>query len=464
MNLDASLYLKWIEAGNQTLEGQTFCLTNLCTLVGRTVDEKIKGITVFEPKDFSEAFLTRLEQRRQREEFADLEFTLHLPAFLKHRADTLLAAKGVEYLEIRYTPYVHIKQHGGRFVVREKLRVVSVDDSPVLLKFLKKAMDELDFIDIVAQISDPFKAVETIEKFKPDVVTLDIQMPGKTGVEVLKELSSSNPYPVIMISSLNLEEGSLVFDALNNGAFDYLQKPKLEDLKNFKEELSQKLLLAVAGREKHSALQKLSRRSSLAAPATYPSNLIWCLGASTGGTQALTRVFTSMPAKIPPTLIVQHIPPVFSRAFADSLNQLCPFTVKEAEDGDIVLPDHVYIAPGGIQMGVEKNQGRLCISLKDAPPVNRFKPSVDYLFLSIAKIDGLRIVAAILTGMGRDGAQGLLDLKKYGAQTLAQDEASSTVYGMPRAAHEIGATDRSVPLDEIAHSLLTTSTHAKKAS
>lgn len=464
MRLDPTLYLKWMDANSPALDGKQFYVTNLCTLIAKAPDEQIAGITVFEPKDFSENFLNRLDQRRSREEFSNLGFSLHLPNFLKHKAETLLKRRFFEDIEIHYTPFLHIKQIGNQFFVRDRLRVISVDDSPVLLKFLKRAMDELGFIDIVAQVSDPLKAVERIEKYKPDVVTLDIQMPGKTGVEILKEVNAEVHYPVIMISSLSLEEGSLVLEALNNGAFDYIPKPKLEDLKSFKEELSQKMLLAIEGRGKHSVLQKLRPRSALASPSVYPENLIWCLGASTGGTQALTRVFTNLPAKIPPTLIVQHIPAVFSRAFADSLNQLCPFTVKEAEHDEAVLSDHVYIAPGGIQMGVEKRQGKLCILLKDSPAVNRFKPSVDYLFSSIAKVVGLKVVAGILTGMGRDGAQGLLDLKKYGAETFAQDEASSAVYGMPRMAIEMGGTDRSVPLDEIAQTILTKSLQTKRAS
>ena len=247
-----------------------------------------------------------------------------------------------------------------------------------------------------------------------------------------------------------------VFEALNNGAFDYIQKPKLEDIQIFKEELMEKLLLAAEGRQVASKLQnQLVAKIKISQPSkSYPDNLIWCIGASTGGTQALTRIFTSLPDKIPPVLIVQHIPPVFSRAFANSLNQLCPFEVKEAEHGEAVLADHVYIAPGGIQMGVEKLNGKLYISLKDCDPVNRFKPSVDHLFMEASKLKGIRIIAAVLTGMGRDGAEGLLELKKMGASTLVQDEESCVVFGMPRIALEMGATDLVIPLDNIAHTLL----------
>ncbi|MES2803612.1 MAG: chemotaxis-specific protein-glutamate methyltransferase CheB [Bdellovibrionota bacterium] len=441
---------------SDSLKGTSFNVINLCTLASRDGDGQVTGLTVFEPKDFTESFLKRLEVRKSREEFSQLDFILYLPHFLKHRAESLLKGKTNERIEVLFTPFINIKHKGDYFFVRNTLRIVSVDDSQVILKFLKRAMTELGFIDVVAQVSDSLNAVTTIEKFKPDLVTLDIQMPKKTGVEVLKELLTKSHYPVLMISSLNLEEGSLVFDALSNGAFDYLQKPKLEDMQTFKEELMEKVLLAAEGRKTSSVLQKprspsirISQGSNI-----FPDNLIWCLGASTGGTQALTRIFTSLPAKIPPTLVVQHIPPVFSRAFADSLNQLCPFTVKEAEHGEAVLADHVYIAPGGIQMGLERIHGKLSISLKDSPAVNRFKPSVDHLFLEVSKLKGIQVVAGILTGMGRDGAEGLLELKKKGARTLVQDEESCTVFGMPRVAFEMGATDQVIPLDNIAQTLL----------
>lgn len=464
MRLNSKLYLKWMDAKNDSLRGDSFSLVNLCTLASRDIDGKITGITVFEPKDFTESFLARLELRKNREEFLESDFILYLPNFLKHRAESLLNAKTGLPTEVLYTPFVNVKHSGSCFLVRSTLRVVSVDDSQVILKLLKGVMTKLGFIDVVAQVSESLDAVATIERFRPDVVTLDIQMPKKTGVEVLKELLSKNHYPVLMISSLNLEEGSLVFEALNSGAFDYIQKPKLEDIQNFKEELMEKFLLAAGGRETSSSLQKPRPPNIKISQANndFPDNLIWCLGASTGGTQALTRIFTSLPARIPPILVVQHIPPVFSRAFADSLNQLCPFAVKEAEHGEPVLADHAYIAPGGIQMGVEMVNGKLCISLKDAPPVNRFKPSVDHLFLEISKLKGLRVIAGVLTGMGRDGADGLLQLKKSGARTLVQDEESCTVFGMPRVAFEMGATDQVIPLDNIAQTLLEQSLLFKK--
>lgn len=457
MKLSQDYYLKWLDCNNPALDMADYSFTQLVLLFAKNQFNQIIGFTVFEPRDLNESFVKRMEDRKARSDFSQVEFFICAPPFLEHRVQTLLSKTSLKNIEIFYTPFVHVKKENGFFNLRKSLRVVSVDDSPVLLKFLKKAMDELGYIDVIAQISNSEEAVGIIQKLKPDLVTLDIQMPKKTGVEVLKDLLSHEYYPVLMISSLSLEEGSLVIEALNGGAFDYIQKPRLEDLHLFKEDLSQKSLMAVEGRGKHTALKKSNSKNEPSLhhhKTNFNSNLIWCLGSSTGGTQALTHVFTSLPTHIPPTLIVQHIPPVFSKAFAKSLNDLCPFTVKEAEQGEPILSDYVYIAPGGIHMGVDRLKGNLCIVLKDSEPINRFKPSVDFLFSTVAKQKQLQVVAGILTGMGRDGAEGLLELKKQGAQTFAQDEASSAVYGMPRVAFEIGATDKVVSLDSMASTLL----------
>jgi two-component system chemotaxis response regulator CheB len=461
MNLNSSLYLKWMDAKDPKVQGADLRIINLCVLASKNAEGFFTGLTIFEPKDFSEKFLNRLSLRRKKEEFSHSQFVLYLPPVLKHRAQTLLKSQSDLQLETVYSPFVNVKHGGDRFFVRTSLRVVTVDDSPVILKFLKKVMQEIGYIEVVAQVSDSLQAVDTIEKFKPDFVTLDIQMPKKTGVEVLKDLLTKNHYPVLMISSVNLEEGSLVFEALNNGAFDYIQKPGLEDKDSFREELGLKALHAIEGKNAHSALLNKKYSDKVSFSESYPENLIWCLGASTGGTQALTRVFTNLPAQVPPTLVVQHIPPLFSKAFAESLNHLVPFSVKEAENGEPILSNHVYIAPGGMQMGIEKRLGRFCISLQDSAPVNRFKPSVDYLFSEVAKLQGLHIVAGVLTGMGRDGAKGLLELKKNGARTFAQDEESSAVFGMPRSAFELGAAEELIHLDKIAQVLLNQSLHYK---
>lgn len=459
MSIPSNLLLKWLDATHPLTRDYNFVVTNHCVLAALNKKGDVLGLVLAEPRSLTQEYVDRLVQRSQRDEFMDCHFVLFLPPYLKHRAEQLLQSKSGLHLELRFTPFVHIKNAGRKFVLREKMRVMSVDDSAVLLKFLLHSMEALGFVEVVGQCSDPTKAVQEIMRLKPDVVTLDIQMPRKTGVEVVKDLLEHTFFPVVMISSLELEEGSLVFEALMAGAMDYLQKPKIDAKKEFIEELSEKLLTAVSG--KKIKISKISYATN--ENVNYGSNLIWCLGSSTGGTQALTTVFTSMPAKIPPTLIVQHIPPIFSKSFADSLNNLCPFTVKEAEHGEPFLENHVYIAPGGQHMCLERKINKYQISLSDSPPVNRFRPSVDFMFNKMAQEKELKIVAALLTGMGKDGAEGLLALRKAGAETLAQDEDTSAVFGMPRAAIEIGAASQVVPLERIAQAMLNKSTKMRAA-
>jgi two-component system chemotaxis response regulator CheB len=465
MKFDLKFCLKWLEVKNWPFADSEVVVTGYGLLYAVGADKQIVGLTVFESRELGDAFLEKLKIRMSRPEFAGKQFVLAIPAFLKHRAEALIKKYEMMNLKIVYSSFACFQVQSGKIQIRHQLRVFSVDDSPVLLKFLKHTMAELEFIEVIGQCSDPKKAADEICRAKPDVVTMDIQMPGKTGVEVVRELLAKQYFPVLMISSVSLDEGTLVFDALNSGAFDYLQKPKLEEKEDFKNELLSKFLLAVEGKGAHSALKKAPNVQKNNTPKSFnfADNLLWVIGSSTGGTQALTRVFTSMPTEIPPTLIVQHIPPIFSKAFADSLNNLCPFTVKEAVHGEQVLPNHVYIAAGGLQMGVEQRMGKIFIAVRDDAPVNRFKPSVDYLFKEVAQLKGMRVVASVLTGMGKDGSVGLLELMKTGAYTFAQDEESSAVYGMPRACAENGSAQKIVPLDGISDVFLTQSTTYKKA-
>ena len=228
----------------------SFNVTNLCAVTCKNSQDQITGLVLFEPRDFTENFLSRLDARKNRDEYKGTKFTLYLPSFLQSRNQILFENRSSEAIETIYTQFLSVKHVGNVFYVRSRLRVVSVDDSPVLLKFLKSVMKDIGYIEVVAQVSDPHKAIETIQKFSPDIITMDIQMPGKTGVEVVKDLLLEKYYPVLMISSLALEEGSLVFDALNNGAFDYIQKPKLEEKESFKDELANKILCAVESRSK----------------------------------------------------------------------------------------------------------------------------------------------------------------------------------------------------------------------
>lgn len=468
MNIKKDLNLKWIDSKHFHQLPSTQKLINSCLLlVKKKQDNSIIGFTVFEPRDLTANIFDRLSKRIQKDPSTDLTTQLFIPPSFQQRAKTVIPETLEKHISITLTPFIKMTQSAGLLVVHHRMKVINVDDSPVLLKFLKHNLDEMGFIDIISQISDSTKAVESILRHKPDVVTMDIQMPKKTGVQVVKEVLAQVNMPIIMISSLNLEEGSMVLDALNSGAFDYLQKPKLEDRKDFQSELLEKLLLATDSNtqiRKSTITNVKKTKTTHQMSRSLSPNSLWCLGASTGGTQALSQVLTSLPNQIPPTLIVQHIPPVFSKAFADSVNQLCPFPITEAIDGEILEPNHVYIAPGGFQMALKQDKMQIRISIRDDAPVNRFKPSVDYLFYEVEKLKGFRVVAGVLTGIGKDGAKGLLALKKAGAKTFVQDEKTCTVYGMPRAAFEIGATDMQIPLDRIANTLIDLSEAVLKAA
>lgn len=465
MKFCSKFYLKWFNADNELLKGCTYKMINICTLTGENEQKKVIGFTSFETKDLNEVFFSKLILRKNQTQFQNIHFKLYLPLHQKNVVKNILNKFEPLPLTLIFTSFVEIVQSQNFFFIRDRLRVINVDDSEVILKFLKKSFSEMEFVDVVAQVSNSLEAVDTIHRLKPDLITLDIQMPQKSGVEVLIELLTIKYYPVIMISSLSLNEGSLVFTALYNGAFDFIQKPKLEEQSVFRDELLEKTLLAVEGKKINPSTIPSPKTTSLnKSSQEYIDHLFWCLGASTGGTQAITKILTALPAQIPPTLIVQHIPPVYSRSFAASLNQLCPFTVKEAEHGEPILANQVYIAPGGFQMGLQKKGESYQIILRDDPPLNRFKPSVDYLFHEIALHSDLQVIAGVLTGMGRDGAQGLLELKNRGSRTFVQNEESCAVFGMPRVAIELGGCENILPLDLIAEHLLKLSFKFKKVS
>lgn len=447
--------LKWLTPVHPELRDRQFAVVDRGAIIAEDSKGCALGLTIFECGSMNTDLIERLRTRARSAEFAQAKFKIVVPPRSEDALKKLLQKTALPNLSVVASPYLRITNRAGQFQVRTSVRVVNVDDSPVLLKMLRHTFGTMPGFEVIQQISNPMDAADQIRKLKPDLVTMDIQMPGKSGVEVVRELNGES-LPILVVSSLNLEDGSEVFDALNSGAFDYVRKPKFDEQAEFKAELEEKSLIALSGsggvapRRQTAPKQRFVTNPS----SEFDSRLVWCIGSSTGGTQALTRIFTSLPAKIPPTVIVQHIPPVFSKAFAQSLNNLVPFEVSEAVDGEPLQPNHVYIAPGGMQMAVVRRLNGLFISIRDDEPVNRFKPSVDYLFRSLNELSGTKFVAGVLTGMGRDGANGLLDLKKSGARTFVQDEASSAVFGMPRAAYEIGAADEIVPLDEIAETML----------
>jgi two-component system chemotaxis response regulator CheB len=337
-----------------------------------------------------------------------------------------------------------------------KKKVLIIDDSKVIQKLLNNIIESSPEFEVCGVADRPSKAREFIELNPPDLITLDIFMPEMTGVEFLKQYLVHKRIPTILISSLGAIEGPLVMEGLTFGAQTYVQKPSMENFDETKIEILEKLKILSQMKSK-----KIGQNIS-AKPVS--SNLnennfnnyegIITIGSSTGGTQALQEVLTVMPPNIPPIIIVQHIPEVFSKALADRLNQLCPFEVVEAHDGEEIHPNKVYIAPGGKQMKVTNYLGKKIIRVNNDPPLNRFRPSVDYLFESLVDFISPKMVAVILTGMGKDGAQGLLKLKQSGAQTLAQDEETSIVYGMPREAIEIGAADGGTPIHLMAQEII----------
>lgn len=342
-----------------------------------------------------------------------------------------------------------------------KTKVLIVDDSKTIRNLLEKILGAEPTIEIVGSVERPSLVEAAIQKNRPDVITLDIHMPEMDGVALLKKLLPKHPIPTVMISSISMEEGPMVLSALEAGAVDYIQKPTFDQIATVAPLIVEKVKSAASAKV-HVPTPRVSgplapkrAKSSVKTQFDLREESLVAIGSSTGGTEALRQVLTQLPSEIPPIVIVQHIPPVFSKAFANRMNELCPFEVKEAEDGDAVVPNRVLIAPGGTQMSlVRSGQGFIAKVDPSAGPVNRHKPSVDVLFDSVAQLVGARAIGVILTGMGADGAQGLLRMREKGARTVGQDEASCVVYGMPQAAFKIGAVEEQLSLGRIADGIM----------
>ncbi len=331
------------------------------------------------------------------------------------------------------------------------IKVLVIDDAPVIQKIFSKIINEQDGFQLVACASDPLEAIEIRKNESVDVITLDVNMPKMDGVTYLKQYMPSDPTPTIMISDYSEEDSGPILDALEHGAFDYLKKPSFDKLDEFTHDFFMKIKEAYNSKiNQKKCLKSVVKVTGINLEKILTPEHLLVIGSSTGGTEALKEVLTAMPAVIPTTFIVQHIPPVFSKSFADRLNELCPFKVCEAEDGMYVEPSVVYLAPGGQHMKVEKSGSKLKICITLDPPVNRFRPSVDYLFNSITQLKNKKVVAVIMTGMGNDGAKGMLALRNHGALTLGQDEDSCVVYGMPKEANLLGAVMKEVSLHKLA--------------
>lgn len=347
-----------------------------------------------------------------------------------------------------------------------KIKVLIIDDSAVIRTVLTEILNGAGDIEVIGTAPDPLFAKNKLTSLQPDVITLDVEMPRMDGLTFLEELMHTNPVPVLMVSSLTQRACDTTLRALELGAIDYVTKPSIEITQGV-EALAHEIIAKVRIAAK--ARMRFAARGSLPATAAAPAgpkasaldtsrmattDKLIAIGASTGGTQAITEVITQLPASIPGIVVVQHMPPVFTKSYAERLNTMSRVNVKEAEHGDRILRGTAFIAPGGRHMSIRRDGAMYYLELSDGPPVNYVKPAVDVLFRSVARFAGRNAVGVILTGMGEDGARGLKEMREHGALTLAQDEAPCIVFGMPKRAIEMDAVDRVLPLSQIPRHIL----------
>lgn len=345
-----------------------------------------------------------------------------------------------------------------------KIKVLIIDDSALVRQMLTEILNSAPDIEVIGTAHDPIMARDKIKALKPDVLTLDVEMPRMDGVTFLGNLMRLHPMPVVMVSSLTEKGADITLEALELGAVDFVSKPKTDlahTLEDYTEEIIEKVRTAskarVRGLTRSSVKLKTSERHSADAVLRKKevskhfktTDRILAIGASTGGTEAIKEVLMQLPADTPGTVISQHIPEAFSGPFATRMNGVSAMTVCEAQDGQQIVTGHVYIAPGNRHLLVERDGARFVIRLNDGPEVNRHKPSVDVMFRSLAQNVGSNAVSVILTGMGNDGAEGMKEMHEAGSPTIAQDEKSSVVWGMPGEAVKLGCVDQVLSLLKI---------------
>jgi two-component system chemotaxis response regulator CheB len=333
-----------------------------------------------------------------------------------------------------------------------KIKVLIVDDSAIVRKIFSEELSKYSDIEVVGVAPDPYVARDKIVNLKPDVITLDIEMPRMDGLTFLKKLMNYYPVPTIIVSSLTPRGGKLTLEAMDIGAVDVIGKPGTAySVGDMSAQLVDKIRAAsrvtMTKREASSDVNATDNEPMKAL--TQTTNKIIAIGASTGGTEALKKVLVKMPPNSPGIIIVQHMPANFTKAFAGRLNDLCQISVKEAEDNDSVIPGTALLAPGNFHMILRRSGARYYVEIKTGPMVHHQRPAVDVLFKSTAQYAGANAIGVILTGMGSDGAEGLLEMKKRGAGTIAQDEKSCIVFGMPKEAIKLGAADKVVSLEMI---------------
>lgn len=363
------------------------------------------------------------------------------------------------------------------------IKVLIVDDSALVRKMLQEMLSTDPALQVVGTASDPFDAREKIKQLHPDVLTLDVEMPKMDGVTFLKNLMRLHPVPVVMVSTLTEKGADVTFEAMDLGAVDFVTKPKIDLVHTFEAYTSEicskvktaakvsramlerqyaryvanqtrkPVLASAAPKQKHSA-DAIIEKSSFNSRHFRTTDKIVALGASTGGTEAIKEVLMRLPASAPGIVITQHIPAAFSLPFAKRMDTVTEMTVVQAEDGQQILPGHVYIAPGDKHLLIARDGARYVCRLNDGPPVNRHKPSVDVMLRSVVQNVGPNAIGVMLTGMGADGAMGMKELQEAGAPTMAQDEKTSVVWGMPGETVKLGAADFIVPLEQVANKIM----------
>jgi two-component system, chemotaxis family, protein-glutamate methylesterase/glutaminase len=343
-----------------------------------------------------------------------------------------------------------------------KIKVIIVDDSALIRALLKEVINQAHDMEVVGVAGDPYIARDLIREHNPDMITLDIEMPRMDGLEFLEKLMRLRPMPVLMVSTLTEQGSAATLRALELGAVDFIAKPKM-DIKNkleeYADEIREKIRMVAAAKVRFD--KPASKISHQAKPKTVKvsdkiadsQESLIVIGASTGGTEAIKAILMQMPADSPPILIVQHMPPGFTKSYAARLDSLCEIGVREAVHGEPILPGHAYLAPGDYHLAITGSSAHYICQVTQDEPVNRHRPAVDVLFTSVANLTRGNAVGVILTGMGKDGAAGMKLMRAKGCKTIAQDEASCVVFGMPKEAIAQGGVDDIVPLDKIAQHL-----------
>lgn len=342
---------------------------------------------------------------------------------------------------------------------KRKLKVLVIDDSALIRGVMKEIINREKDMECVGAAPDPLEAREMIKVLNPDLITLDVEMPKMDGMEFLEKLMRLRPMPVLMVSTLTERGAEVTLRSLELGAVDFVSKPKLDIVRGMEgaaAEITDKIREVAQARVRKTVISPEQEKYS--ADAILPSvagrysstEKLIIIGASTGGTEAIREILTKLPADAPGVLVTQHMPEHFTKSFAERLNTLCKITVKEAEHNERVLPGHAYIAPGNWHMLLRRSGANYVVNLDQGQLVNRHRPSVDVLFRSAANVAGANAIGVILTGMGKDGVQGLLEMKQAGSHTLAQDEQTCVIFGMPKEAIAAGAVTEVLPLQNIA--------------